>query len=80
MSTQNTPLSQSVFKADLDALEQRLMQQFERQREYIDECARDMQTELLRAFQSTADVSNSQSRSKRHESAAVPPPPSPPVA
>ena len=74
MSTPNTPANQLVTKADLDAalgsLEQRLMQQFERQREYIDERARDMQTELLRGFRSyqesmsvkvaklTADVSN----------------------
>lgn len=39
------------MKADLDALEERLMQEFQRQREYIDERARDMQTELLRGFQ-----------------------------
>ena len=60
MSTQHTPLSQSVFKADLDALERRLMQQFERQREYIDERAHDMQSELLRAFRNAADISNAQ--------------------
>jgi exonuclease VII large subunit len=74
VSTSNTPPSQPATKADLEALEQRLLQQFERQfgrqREYIDERARDMQTELLRGFRSyqesmtvkvaklTADVSN----------------------
>jgi hypothetical protein len=70
VSTANTPPNQPATKADLEALEQRLVQQFERQREYIDERARDMQTELLRGFRSyqesmtvkvaklTADVSN----------------------
>jgi hypothetical protein len=74
VSTPNTPPNQLATKADLkaglDALEQRLLQQFERQREYIDERARDMQTELLRGFRSyqesmtvkvaklTADVGN----------------------
>ena len=72
MSTPNTPPNQPATKAEasLEALEQRLLQQFERQREYIDERARDVQTELLRGFRSyqesmtvkvaklTADVGN----------------------
>jgi hypothetical protein len=61
VSTSNTPQNQPVFKADLDALEQRLMQQFERQREYIDERARDMQTELLRGFRSYQESMSSPS-------------------
>lgn len=54
MSTPNTPPQQPATTADLkfglEALEQRLLEQFARQREYIDERARDMQTELLRGF------------------------------
>ena len=48
----NLPFTRRILKADLEALEERLLEQFARQREYIDERARDMQTELLRGFRS----------------------------
>lgn len=42
--------SNGVTKADLAALEKRIMDRFEDMHHYIDERTRDMQTELLRGF------------------------------